>query len=316
MKIIRIYLLLCLVMLWTGCSSDDNTGFTPGDEVVQSKTITISVGMPETSSPSRVNFDDVSRSFTWGDGDCLIVLGYGPKGYIGSSDFNLASGSGQKSATFIGKTVAGATEYVVYYKTQNLSFTDQPTGQKLAVMSYDGQTQHSLHTTTHLKDYLLLQSERMKCENFEQGKFRLKVQNSIMRYDIESVPDDMGRIVSIIWENNKGTNDAHSTTLTLAYTDVDSDIGSFEDNGSITIPLPAYAKAANKITAFLCFDPEAMKLKANHKLTVTFKGTNKTYQTDVTAGKDMNYKRGTRYHAKVSTIQSPDALSNWKEIKQ
>ena len=314
MKNFLVYLSLGLTLFLTGCSSEDNTFSTPEEEVAQSKTITIAVGMPETSSKSRVNFDDASRTFTWDDGDCLTVLGYGKDGYIGSSDFNLTSGGGQKSATFIGKTVAGATEYVVYYKTPNLSFKDQSNGENLAVMSYEGQTQNTRRTTAHLKGYLFLQSERMAAENFEKGKFKLKVENSIMRFNIQSAPADMGRIESLEWENNMGTPDAHATALALVSTDMDGQIDPFEDQGSTTVPFPLNARQSDEIVVYLCFDPEAMELKAKQTLNVTFQGSRKKYRVNVLTG-GMTYQKGYRYRATISMTPGNGVLSNWQEVQ-
>ena len=317
MKNILFFITLGLTILFSACSSDSPVAAAPEEEedvIAPSKTITITVGMPERPKKSRVIFDDKTLKFTWDNQDCLTVLGYGPKGYLGTSEFTLTAGAGQLSATFIGKTIAGATSYVVYYKTPNLSFNPKADAMHAATMAYDGQTQNTRRATVHLKDYLFLQSQQMTAEQFENGKFGLKMQNSIMRFNILSSPADMGRIKSVVWENNPGTTDAHATALTLESLDIDGHIDSFGDQGSTVLPMAADGQNLEEIVVFLCFDSEAMELKANQALTVRLNGSRKTYQVDIVPGGGMTYKPGSRYRASISLTGGEGHLSNWHEI--
>lgn len=299
MKQIIWFLLLVGLLTTTSCSSDDiPQPDNEEQEIPSPQEIEITVGMPNNETGnSKVIYDDNSLNFTWEEGDQIVVVGFTEDTIcIGKQIFNfkeMVPGTDNKVAKFVGKLVEGAHSYYLYYNTPQLTIQDN--GE--AIFNYDGQIQTADNTTTHLKDYLYLKSPYLtEINDLEKGNFIMEMQNAIMRFDINFLPNanDLGKITEVYW--------------IFAY-------GKIQYEQVSLLKLAFNPQSPFKI--YLSFNPDFNYPNGFEYFRIRLKGDEKIYDAVPNSSTSIKYGRGYRYYITV-TDKNTDKYRNftWQELEQ
>lgn len=282
MKKFCLFLSLACAMLFVGCSSDDDA-LEENNEIenqVTDQEITISAGIPEEAT--RAEYDG-EKTIRWSEGDKLTLVAFNANNALmGTRDFELVEGAGNKSAKFTGRIIKNAAKYVFYYNTPNLKIDENGK----ATMNYEGQTQTQPSLTSHLKDYIYLQSEELTESEITSG-FTFKIRNSFFVFHVSSIPAELGSFNEMEWINNAGTD--NEVVTSLKYT------GSYREG----------------ISFYVSFDPEAMKLEAGKNIAVRFYNGTVAYEVKAVSANGKAYQAGGKYNAEISTRAKENTLHDW-----
>ncbi len=231
----------------------------------EGKLVTINVTVsPET----RVAYNDANLSLAWENEDQLLLAGYNGDTYIGSEIFTYTGTNNY----FSGHEVYGATTYKAYYPatiTLDANGNVQPLGD-----AFWQQTQNGDGNTSHLKNKLLLFDE---IANPLDNTFKLEMKNSIIKFYINHLDKDIGRLIKLIWTVEIAPGVPKSMMLSLTNSEV-SDKNSFY--------------------AFLAFDPTVItKAAANGHVRIAMVGSDFTYAMNTAVNNEKLYAAGKRYRA-------------------
>ena len=237
--------LLAASALFTGCKDDEIIVPEVGPA---SGPVTLTVGVPEhlttDDSQSRVDYQDESMNFVWKANDKIALLGYHGANFVGQQELTLTGGENSAKATFEGEFIEGATYYKVCYKPSKMTIG---TDGKVTV-DYTGQQQTASSSTAHLHDYLYLTSNNISIPELQKGDVDLFLNNGIMRLNVQSVKEDLGKVREIEWAQNYGSDDQRSVTLSFS----------------------KEFKTDSTFTAYLCFQADSMFASAGAVNSVIF----------------------------------------------
>jgi hypothetical protein len=265
---LKLFSITLLAIMVAGCTLEP----IPEPEKEMGKMVTITATIsPET----RVAYDDVNRKLAWETGDTLLLAGYDGTTYKGSEKYHRTSGN-----SFQGIEVPGATTYKAYYPGEKVTL--DANGNVQLAGTFWQQTQSGNGTTAHLSKKLLLYDEEA---NPLSETFSLVMKNSIIRFDLTNVPQEVGELGEVVWTVETATGFFKSMILNVT---------------GVT-----FSATNSSLTAFLAFDPTVMKIAANGKVSVTLCGS-KWYQWSTTVAAGKTYTAGNRYKATVS--------SGWTEL--
>ena len=265
---LKLFSITLLAIMVAGCTLEP----IPEPEKEMGKMVTITATIsPET----RVAYDDVNRKLAWETGDTLLLAGYDGTTYKGSEKYHWTSGN-----SFQGIEVPGATTYKAYYPGEKVTL--DANGNVQLAGTFWQQTQSGNGTTAHLSKKLLLYDEEA---NPLSETFSLVMKNSIIRFDLTNVPQEVGELGEVVWTVETATGFFKSMILNVT---------------GVT-----FSATNSSLTAFLAFDPTVMKIAANGKVSVTLCGS-KWYQWSTTVAAGKTYTAGNRYKATVS--------SGWTEL--
>lgn len=263
--------------------------------------LSIKVSMPQDENleteeipDARIAYDDTNLSLTWENGDQLRLVGLDAGGNIkGTTDFKLTGKTGGRHTIFMGQSVPGATHYDIYYLC-NDKFPVSKDGK--TNMLYSDQHQLADNSTQHLKHALFMKSnERVPAEylKLETQNIPLSMQNSIMRFDLSNIPDNIKTINNLTWKvvNPRGNG---SKEISLSFNDLDI-IG-------------------KKLTGFMCFTD--MNIKKNGNINITLKDSDPsnsenqicTYKLKI--NNDITFKSNNRYIATIDLKNETQSSSN------
>lgn len=238
MKKLAYLITLFCIALFSACSSDDDAlvGEENAGDGVFGKEIIIGAGMPDDES-TRVSFDDsnLKDGLRWQEGDKLLLVGLknkGREGYeiIGTSDFELIEGAGQRRGIFKGRTLKNADKYQVFYKG-NLKFSKDRFGITYVDMDYTGVSQNGFNTTSHLRNYLFLAVSNLQAETTERrfiplalsldellkDNVNLTLLNSYLRIDVRALPKNLENARQVRWLINNDTGDNSYSNSTQVF---------------------------------------------------------------------------------------------------
>ena len=286
MKKIYHFLMLATLMLFAGCSQDEEWA-DMGGNAEDGEKITITANMPADRN-SRVAYGEKDGfHLVWEEFDKLLVAGYQNDNYLGTKIFYAEGKGGSKQETFTGVCFKEATHYVVYYKASRLSLDDKG----VPTFNYAEQLQDAAQATptAHLKDALYLASPKMTAEEFSKG-FTLQMLNAIMCFNFKSGKEDLGALTRVYLALNTEDASPYSFSLNTA--------------GDFKFPCKLYAT----------FDPASMKLDAGKSFKVALEGA-KTYDLVTKATNAKTYESGKRYAINISTTAETCYLSDWVEQK-
>ena len=136
------------------------------------------------------------------------------------------------------------------------------------------QTQRK-HTTAHLRNKLPLD----ETANPLNQTFSLVLKSSIIRFDLTNVPQEVGTLSHIDWTEETATGVFKSMTLHVT---------------GVT-----FSATNSSLTAYLSFDPAAMKIIAGGKYMVALYGEQLSFQSN-TVTTEKNYAAGDRYKGTIS----------------
>jgi hypothetical protein len=261
----KLFIFALLALFVTGCAREPFSERTEKDE----KMVTISVTIPQ---ETRVSFDDGTRKFSWETGDQLLLAGYGANGnYI-----NCATFTWQEGNTFKGIEVDGAITYKAYYPGNVITLDGH--GKVQLPANFWQQTQDGNNTTAHLRDKLFLSDTVANAIN---QTFDLTLESSIVRFDLNNIPSEVGTLQKVIWTLQTSAEGFSELTI-LNVIGVDS--------------------GTTSLTAFLAFDPAVMRIVENGEVKVTLIGSQSSYEwrTNTTKTGGMTYEAGKRYYATVN----------------
>ncbi|MBV3733935.1 hypothetical protein [Bacteroides cellulosilyticus] len=270
-------LTLALVVAASGCNTEDlsDTVRTLPDKQDGKMTIHAATGR---QSATRVAYEDgtagADGKLTWQTGDRLTVVRMNGSNYVAHADDYLYNGTdGATSGSFTGTAIPDAGDsWTIYYPhTVAVNTTDGS-----ATLPMTGQTQTSDGNTDHLRNHLLLASTGITDLS---NDFTLAMKNSIMKFDLNNVPAEVGKLTNLVW-TVETTNGTRCLTLSFAPEAVTFNAGK------------------RTLTAYLAFMPEEMAVKAGGKFTVTLTG-DKTYQAETTIAGGKTYAAGMRYTAAI-----------------
>ncbi|HPK29570.1 MAG TPA: hypothetical protein PK979_00830 [Bacteroidales bacterium] len=212
---------------------------------------------------------------SWQEGDKLLLAGYDGATFMGSEIFEWVAGD-----RFTGTTVSGATTYKAYYPGEKVML--DANGNVQLAGTFWQQTQSGDNSTAHLRNSLLLFDETA---NAITETFKLISKSSIIRFNLEGVPADVGLLSNLIWSVE--TTAGVTKSMALNVTGV------------------TFSAAKDNLTAFLSFDPAVIGIAANGRVKITLYG-GKSYQWTTTVADEKNYTVGKRYKAAVN--------SGWTEM--
>lgn len=273
-----------LAMLFGGCASDNELTSPADKDNGNPALLTFTAGTPDDdSAQTRVAYADVGEDggkLTWHKGDKLIMAGYAGSTYEGLRYYTYQGESGETSGTFTGEPVSNAETYIAYYPPS--VFVDG-TGKVFYPSMHIQRQQSATDKTAHLRDYMMLQAEDIT----PGGSFTMKMQSSIMKFDVSGIPPEVGKLSSLIWTVD---TEAGCRLLRLDFEDVIVDF-----------------HTETTLTAYLSFLPEEMSVKADGKFSVILVG-DKTYRAQVTIAGGKTYETGKRYTATIDGGWTEEAL--------
>ena len=271
---LKLFIITLLALIVVSCTLEP----IPKPEQEEDKIVTIIVNMP---AETRVAYEDsntpgLGGTLAWQTGDTLLLAGYDGTTYKGSNKFHWNGGD-----SFDGIAVPGATSYKAYYPGDIITL-DAGVNVNPLDAGFWQQTQNGNGTTAHLSKKLLLYDEEA---NPLSETFSLVMKNSIIRFDLTNVPQEVGELGEVVWTVETATGFFKSMILNVT---------------GVT-----FSATNSSLTAFLAFDPTVMKIAANGKVSVTLCGS-KWYQWSTTVAAGKTYTAGNRYKATVS--------SGWTEL--
>jgi len=262
---LKLFIITLLAIMMAGCTLET----IPKPEQEEGKIVTISANI---SPDTRVSYNDGTRKLAWESGDKLLLAGYDAGGtYIDCAPFEYDGGN-----SFTGTEVKGADIYKAYYPAEAILLDNN--GNVQLADNFWQQTQSGNNTTAHLRNKLLLFDETANPLN---QTFSLVLKNSIIRFDLTNVPQEVGTLSHIDWTEETATGVFKSMTLHVT---------------GVT-----FSATNSSLTAYLSFDPAAMKIIAGGKYMVALYGEQLSFQSN-TVTTEKNYAAGDRYKG---------AINNW-----
>ncbi|MBP6947636.1 MAG: hypothetical protein KBB35_00910 [Bacteroidales bacterium] len=261
----KLFIIILLAIMVAGCTLEPIPK--PGQE--EGKIVTISASIP---ADTRVSYNDGTRKLSWQTGDTLLLAGYDGTTYKGCEKFYWTGGN-----SFQGIEVKGATSYKAYYPGDIITLDAGVIVNPLDAGFWQ-QTQNGNGTTAHLSKKLLLYDEEA---NPLSETFSLVMKNSIIRFDLTNVPQEVGTLSHIVWAVETAAGVFKLMTLNVT---------------GVT-----FSASTSSLTAFLSFDPAVMKIIAGGEYRVELYGEKLSFQSDTVAS-EKNYAAGDRYKG---------AISNW-----
>ena len=256
---------------------DDSLSGTLGREVI------INASLPEEQSgTSRISSTDTGSKIQlmWETGDRLVAFGFNDaNAFVGKSSFELIPNSLGK---FKGKLVRNATDYVLYYEAAKLA-VDGANG--TASMNYDGQVQTLADSPAHLKETMLIVSDKISEELLIASTFVMHPKNSVFLFNLKSKKSELGDVKR------------------LAFTAGDSK----------EVPLSVSAPSSK---FYLSFDPNQIHMEQGGKLSVSLKG-GYDYKVSITSTKGVDYQPGCLYTAEITFDDAgrSQTLWNWQPVE-
>lgn len=271
---LRLFIIALLALTAVSCMRDINP---IGSEQEKGKMVTISATIPPDTRVSYTDSDIPGNggTLTWQTGDTLLLAGYDGTIYKGSNKFHWKGGD-----SFEGLEVTGATTYKAYYPGERVTL--DANGNVQLAGTFWQQTQSGDNSTAHLRHSLLLFDETAHAIN---QTFDLTLKSSIIRFNLDGVPADVGSLGNLIWSVE--TTAGVTKSMALNVTGV------------------TFSAAKDNLTAFLSFDPAVTDIAANGRVKITLRG-GKSYQWNTTVAAGKNYTIGNRYKAAVN--------SGWTEM--
>ncbi len=223
----------------------------------------------------RVAYDDGTLKLSWQTDDQLLLVGYDGDTYKGNSTFTYIAGS---DGNFSGTTVPGATTYKAYYPGDIITLDDN--GEVQLPANFWQQTQSGDNSTAHLGKKLLMSDVGANALN---ESFTLTLQSSIVRFNLNSIPSEVGTLQKVIWTLQTSA-EGFTELAILNVTGVNS--------------------CTTSLTAFLAFDPAVMRIAENGEVKITLIGSQSSYEwsTNTTKTGGMTYETGKRYYATVNGV--------------
>jgi hypothetical protein len=177
------------------CSKIDNKS--PEDVVTIGEKISVNINITDDIFTKVLYSDDkvgkTENSLSWERGDKIAIAGLSGTTYQ-KKELTIKIGSGTKNATFIGDNINGVNNYFIYYPS-----TVVIDGKKGAVsLNFDGQIQSGNNNATHLKNYILLSSDK-EVSLTGGNTFNLNVKSSILKFVLKNIPEDIGTLDMLIW---------------------------------------------------------------------------------------------------------------------
>ena len=276
---------VALMGMASGCSSENL--LESSDTETGAGQVTISASIPENSTRLAFNDGNVAsgtNTLLWESGDALQVVGMSGSTKQGNQSYGIQTGANSKSATFSGTPISGSTSYNIYYPS---NVTVDAAGN--ATLGMDGQSQSGDNTTTHLKNYIFLAKTGVTAIT---QPVQLAMQNSIMKFALSGLPSDLGTLTRLTWivETATGTQ-----TLSLGLS-------------GVTI-----SASKTDLTAFLCFNPAVMNIKAGGLFTVVLEGS-KSYQASHTFTTAKTYDISKRYTVTINGTAA-NGTTAWTETE-
>ena len=195
MKNILYFLSLACIMLFAGCSSD-NDEYTeqdvPGTNVENAKLI-VGMGLPGADG-TRAKFDNEITKLVWESGDMITAVGFNAQGETcgGSFLYINEDNVGGAEAQFEGEPVKDAVAYRFAYNGEFVKF-DVPASkdQDFTVRcKYYNQEQYEPNSFEHIKDFLFMTSDVVPATSTGLIKAgTLNIENSILKVDIAELPE-------------------------------------------------------------------------------------------------------------------------------
>jgi len=250
-----------LTLLMVNCARN------PLPEVVEGgKTVTITATIP---TETRVSYSDYTLKLKWEYYDKILLVGYNGTTYKGSEIFTYSG----TDYTFTGTPVPGATTYKAYYPAAAITLDDF--GNVQIAADFLKQKQTGNNSTTHIGRKLIL------CDTITNAlnqTFELVSQSSIIKFVLKNIPYTIGNIKKLIWTvQTKPEGNNRSAIL---------------DISNVNPGTPS-------LTAYLAFDPTAMKIAANGMVKITLIG-DQPYEWSTTVDNLRTYDAGKRYTATVN----------------
>lgn len=185
-----LYVVLAAVALlgMYGCMSDLPQS-DDGLRASNGEAISIRVSMPQNEVAdvnSRIVYDDDNLDLKWEDSDKLAIVGYSNGRPLGKSILSLSECEGENHAVFSGNSVAGATQYDVYYPAEAVNNLGE------LVLNFDNQIQKANNSTEHLKKNILLKqagNQKLTVNDIllKDKDILLQMQNSIIRFELSNL---------------------------------------------------------------------------------------------------------------------------------
>ena len=260
---LKLFITTLLALLVAGCTLEP----IPEPEKEVGKIVTISATIP---ADTRVSYNDGTGKLAWESGDKLLLAGYDGTTYKGSKIFNWNGGN-----TFQGEEVTGATSYKAYYPGDIITMDANGNVNPLDAGFWQ-QTQSGDNTTAHLRNKLLLFDETPNPLN---QTFSLALKNSIIRFDLTNVPQEVGTLSHIVWR-------------------VETAAGVFKSL-PLNVTGVTFSASTNSLNAYLSFDPAAIKIIAGGEYRVALYGEKLSFQSN-TVTTEKNYTVGSRYKGTIS----------------
>ena len=265
---LKLFIITLLALIVVSCTLEP----IPKPEQEEDKIVTIIVNMP---AETRVAYEDsntpgLGGTLAWQTGDTLLLAGYDGTTYKGSNKFHWNGGD-----SFDGIAVPGATSYKAYYPGDIITLDAGVIVNPLDAGFWQ-QTQNGNGTTAHLSKKLLLYDEEA---NPLSETFSLVMKNSIIRFDLTNVPQEVGTLSHIVWAVETAAGVFKLMTLNVT---------------GVT-----FSASTSSLTAFLSFDPAVMKIIAGGEYRVELYGEKLSFQSNTVAS-EKNYAAGDRYKGHIS----------------
>jgi len=268
---VKLFIFTLLALLLVSCTREPLPGFRERGANFfnrkQGKMVTISATMPP---DTRVAYNDATRKLAWEGGDQLLLAGYDANGrYKGSNIYNWIGGD-----SFQGNPVTGATQYKAYYPGGVITLNKK--GNVQLPNGFWNQEQNGTNTTGHLRNKLLLFDEIL---NPIDQTFNLVLKSSIVRYQLNNVPPQVGTLDKLVWTVEATQGNFVSMTLNVSGVTFDAN--------------------TNSMTAFIAFDPDVMNIVAGGSVAITLLGE-RPYRWSTISGGGKDYEAGNRYAGTVN----------------
>ena len=245
-------------------------------------TITAAIDLGDT----KITYDDVTLKTEWELGDQLWALGFdAQEQYLGKTLFTAFKKDEFGKTHFKGNVIEGAETYDFVYVNETVNVAEDGTinWENFACASTDGKTPElgnlipfvAHRSTPELQHYIVLAPE---C--------------AIIRFDIESYPEEIGQVKSIQWRNNLYS----FTECSMAC--------QFEQVPAEGQPL--------KVWFFV--KENSMNLQRKETIAVDFKGTKTDMRVKAISENGKNYYKKNRYYIPVSKEQKPGTLCDWESL--
>lgn len=285
----HVYGALLLPMLFAaiGCSNDSDEPIQPTIPS-QGKEMFLQVSMEDNKKPSsRVSYHDDKvggvNTLLWEEGDKIKVVGMDGNTYKGEKEFALVDGKNTKNGKFKGEVIPGAKSYKIYYPSTVEVNKDNGS----ATLDMNKQQQTGDNDSKHLRNYIFLEGG---CNAGGTENVSLDMNSSIMRFDFQDVPKEVGKLKKLLFVVGKRENADDENSL-VNYEHVQE--LDFAEN-SVT-----FSEHKNTLTAYLSFMPNSFKVEDGSVVQMILFG-DQNYQEVVVTASTKTYDPGKRY--KITSV--------------